>query len=310
MNAPLETQALFAKLSVGEASVLLGVELVPLLLNESDSQADAVLLEEGIASGQTQVNEVGEGGVVGQVRVLHRGGVPLLVLQGEQILGAKQNRSFNSSFLVEPGAEVVLPVSCVEQGRWRHTTRSFVAGSTTLAPEIRARKLKRVNDSIRTTGTYDSNQRSVWSDVHDYMEATGTHSATSAYEDARRTRAEETERAMSTLRPLPDQVGLAVVRDGRVVLIDLFGSSRLFARAFQKCLRGALADLPLEPAQGTQAKASAAEAVRAALKELGSAEITRVKSPTNSETLSGTSGSVSYAAAVWKGAVYHCAAAG
>lgn len=74
MNAPLETQALFAKLSVGEASILLGVELVPLLLRESDNQADAVLLEEGIASGQTQVDEVGESGVVGQVRVLHRGG--------------------------------------------------------------------------------------------------------------------------------------------------------------------------------------------------------------------------------------------
>lgn len=59
MNAPLETQALFAKLSVGEASVVLGVELVPLLLGESDDQADAVLLEEGIASGQAQVNEVG-----------------------------------------------------------------------------------------------------------------------------------------------------------------------------------------------------------------------------------------------------------
>ncbi|MBK7583831.1 MAG: hypothetical protein IPI67_27015 [Myxococcales bacterium] len=310
MNAPLETQALFAKLAVGDAAVLLGVQLVPLLLSESDEQADALLLEEGIASGQTQVNEIGEGGIVGQVRVLHRGVVPLLVLQGEQILGAKQNRSFNSSFLVEPGEEVVLPVSCVEQGRWRHTTHSFVAGATTLAPEIRARKLKRVSESIRMSGTYDSDQRSVWADVSEYMEATGTQSITSAYEDARKQRGEETEQALKSLEPLPGQVGLAVVRDGRVVLIDLFGSSRLFARAFQKCLRGTLADLPHEPGKDAEHAASAADTVRAALRELGSAETTRMRSPTNSETLTGSSGRVTYAAAVWKGAVYHCAAAG
>ena len=311
MNAPLETQALFSKLTVGEGIPISGVQLVPLFLREAGREADALLLEEGIEGGHTVVNEVGEGGVVGQVRVLHRGHLPLLVLQGEQILGAKQNRSFNASFIVAPGKEVVLPVSCVEQGRWQRKSAAFKAGATTLSPELRARKLKRVSESITMRGSYDANQHGVWSDVREYMEATGAHSMTSSYEDARQTKAAEAEAALERLEPAAGQTGLAVVRDGRVVVLDIFGSPRLFARAFKKCLRGALSDVSLRSETASSAEsAPAAELVKQALETLSHTAATRAPSPADGDTWSGHADSVAYTAAVYDGAVYHCAAAG
>jgi hypothetical protein len=300
---------LFEKLAVGEAVSVLGVQIVPLFLRSLNGDADALLLEEAIQTGQTEVNEVSEGGVVGQVRVLHRGKLPLLVLQGEQILGAKQNRSFNASFVVGPGKDVVLPVSCVEQGRWQRKSAAFTAGSTTLSPEIRARKLKRVSESITMSGSYDANQQSVWSDVQAYMNATGTHSATSSYEEARQERAQEAERELAKLAPVPGQTGLAVVRDGRVVVLDVFGSPQLFARAFKKCVRGALSDVSLEAPKAKPAK-KAEDVVEAALETLAKTSPTRAPSPADGDTFSGQADSVAFTAAVYNGAVYHCAAAG
>lgn len=312
MSAALCTQALFQKLEPGRPVSVLGLEIVPLLLRETGApEPNALLLEEAISAGHTVVNEVNEGGVVGQVRVLHRGGLPLLVLQGEQILGAKQNRSFNSSFVVAPGKEVVLPVSCVEQGRWHRKSAAFEAGATTLSPELRARKLKRVSESITMHGTYDANQHGVWSDVREYMQATGSHSVTASYEDARQTKAPQVERELAGLEPLPEQSGLAVVRDGRLVMLDAFGSPRLFARAFKKCLRGALSEAssPSEKASATEG-ATATDVVRQALELMARVEPVHTRSPSDGDTWTGRAGSVAYTAAVYEGAVYHCAAAG
>lgn len=309
MNAPLEPRMLFAALVTAEPLAVLGVVLVPLLRRAPSEDTNALLLEEGIRLGLTAVEEVSAQGVVSEVRVRHRGTDPLLVLQGEEILGAKQNRSFNSSFVIAPGTDVVLPVSCVEQGRWRHESASFRAAATTLAPELRARKLKRVTASVRTTGRYDADQRGVWSDVREYMDATGTFSATSAYEDARQSRADEAERIARSVEPLPDQVGLAVVRGGRVVMLDVFGSPRLFARAFRKCLRGALASVALGSEPESRGERPARETVHDTLRELAHCDAVSARAPSGGDTVTGAGARTAWAAAVWNGRVYHCAAA-
>ena len=47
--------------------------------------------------------------------------LPLLVYEGEEVLGAQQNRTFDDSVLVAAGAKLDVPVSCVEAGRWDGT---------------------------------------------------------------------------------------------------------------------------------------------------------------------------------------------
>ena len=307
MTAQTETASLFARLKVGDAVTLFGADLVPLFWRGGAPVTDALLLEEALADGQTVVTEVSEGGVVGQVRVLHRGQLPLLVVQGEQILGAKQNRTFNASFVVAPGQEVTLPVSCVEQGRWQHRTAAFQAGATTISPKLRSRMLGSVSQSIRVSGVYDANQREVWSGVQEHLAATGTHSLTASYEDARQSRAAEVEQTVARVAPHPEQTGLAVVQGGRVVVLDVFGSPQLFARAFKKCLRGALSEVGGTPQPGRE---PAPELVKRTLAALAQAEVARARSPGSGETWSGQSASGAYTAAIYEGAVYHCAAAG
>src|SRR5687768_1685391 len=90
-----------------------GLALVPIHRKDPSSLA-ASLLAEALGHGEAMVTEVGQG-QVNTVRVEHRGLAPLLLLDGEEVIGAKQNRVFNASFLVAPGSTVEVPVSCVEK---------------------------------------------------------------------------------------------------------------------------------------------------------------------------------------------------
>jgi hypothetical protein len=85
---------LFEGIRFGTPKRVEAVTLVP-LIRDGDDGPDALLLEEGIRGGHSRVAEVSESGVVNAIRVEHDGALPLLILDGELVLGAKQNRLFN-----------------------------------------------------------------------------------------------------------------------------------------------------------------------------------------------------------------------
>jgi hypothetical protein len=56
------------------------------------------------------------------------------LLDGEELTGAKQNRIVNASFLIAGQTEVVISVSCVEQGQWNYRSKSFASGERLVPP--------------------------------------------------------------------------------------------------------------------------------------------------------------------------------
>jgi len=64
-----------------------------------------------------RITELDEEGSVPKLRVANLRDLPLLLLDGEQLVGAKQNRILNMTVLVAAHTEVIIPVSCVERGR-------------------------------------------------------------------------------------------------------------------------------------------------------------------------------------------------
>ena len=75
------------------------------------------LLAAAVADGTLAVTEVGSGSVT-ELHVVNRGQVAVLILDGEQLIGAKQNRMPNRTMLLAPQSETRIPVSCMERGRW------------------------------------------------------------------------------------------------------------------------------------------------------------------------------------------------
>ena len=125
--ASIEVVPLVKGVQVGEPVVFEDLVVVPLLA--PGAHADATLLEEGLADGSSQITEVSAGGSVNAVRAEHRGGKYLLLIDGEEIVGAKQNRVFNASFIIAPGASIEIPVSCVEAGRRGYRSKAFCSSS-------------------------------------------------------------------------------------------------------------------------------------------------------------------------------------
>ena len=75
-------------------------------------------LEEALALG-FRITEVDAAGSVPELIAFNPLDTPVLLYDGEELLGAKQNRILNVTVLVAPKSETKIPVSCVEQGR-RH----------------------------------------------------------------------------------------------------------------------------------------------------------------------------------------------
>lgn len=62
------------------------------------------------------------------------------MLEGEQIIGLKQNRIVNMSILIKENSELPVPVSCVEEGRWGVDNRRKKPYSDSIASaNLRAR---------------------------------------------------------------------------------------------------------------------------------------------------------------------------
>jgi len=116
-----------ADLEVGEPVGHQHLTLVPLAGGRA-GQLPCRLAGEALAAGTLRVSEVSEGGHVPELAVVNDSTEAVLLLDGEELVGAKQNRILNTSVLVPPGAKVVIPVSCVEQGRWDYRSADFSSG--------------------------------------------------------------------------------------------------------------------------------------------------------------------------------------
>ena len=94
------------------------MEVIPVRINSS-SNKDYLTLRRGISAGFVEVTEC-EISTVGTVLARNNANIPLVLIDGDEILGAKQNRIMNSSLIVPPKTTLPVSVSCTEQGRWHY----------------------------------------------------------------------------------------------------------------------------------------------------------------------------------------------
>src|SRR5215510_968643 len=108
-----------SRITIG-APVSLGNLTVFPLLNGAGDAADYLTLDEALEKGLATVTEVSESGSVPEVAFVNKGDSSVLLVDGEELIGAKQNRILNLLICVPAHREVKIPVSCVERGRWSY----------------------------------------------------------------------------------------------------------------------------------------------------------------------------------------------
>ena len=181
---------------------------------------------------------VTETGSVPRLRVRNNAAVPVLLPEGEQLMGGYQNRIVTVSILLPPETETEIPVACVEQGRWGSLGRSgrmhegdfFFAEGRRVAAEA-------VSRAARSRGTYDTDQGEVWRTVAGKLGRLGARSYTQAMADAYES-AEDSLAQFSTAFPYkPGQVGFVVAIGTELAGADLFDHPATLRSLYDRLLR-------------------------------------------------------------------------
>ncbi len=129
MQAVARLHSALAKLIIGEPVHHHNLTLFPLLWPDPQDPP-YTLLQQAIEAGEAAVEEVSEAGSVPNLLLNNKGQRPVLIPVGDILMGAKQNRMVNVTVLVAPLTKCTVPVSCVEQGRWRYSRNSATASLT------------------------------------------------------------------------------------------------------------------------------------------------------------------------------------
>ena len=99
------------------------------------------LLEELFQEKTVLVNELDYQEDVGLIQIFNNSNHNLLLLSGDILEGAKQNRMIMDSVIINAKNSYKVPVSCVERDRWSYkNNRNFYASNIKISPKIRESK--------------------------------------------------------------------------------------------------------------------------------------------------------------------------
>ncbi|MBI4334225.1 MAG: hypothetical protein HY673_23430 [Chloroflexi bacterium] len=204
---------------------------------DGDAGPDYLTLDEALKQHLGQVTETGEGGTVPELKFINSAGVPVLLLDGEELLGAKQNRILNATILVKEKSETVIPVSCCEQGRWRYTSRDFKPSPHVMPYSVRQKKVEDVTASLASQRGYRSNQGRVWDELHASNVHFHVNSPTGAMKDLFEAREEDLQECLQAFQVKPGQKGVITFVNGEVAGIDVLSRGAAYATLHPKLIR-------------------------------------------------------------------------
>lgn len=232
--------------------------MFPLLRTGPADGATYLLLDEALDAGQAEVSEISEQGAVPELRFDNRADRDILLVDGEELVGAKQNRVLNLTLLAPAGDSILIPVSCVGAGRWAWKSRRFASGRRKLHAKARMDKMRRVSESMRESGerARPDVQSAVWQSVEDKMAAFAYRSPTASLHDVYEATEEELARVRATFTAQPRQVGAVFALDGRLVGAELFDAPATFGKLLPKLVDSYAFDA-VEGRSGSEAAATA-----------------------------------------------------
>ncbi len=213
----------------------------PLFTPDSES-VDYLLADEAIAAGSVTVEEVSEGGSVPNLLVTNKGDLRVLFLEGEELRGAKQNRVLNTSVLIAAHGNTPIPVSCVEQGRWRYRSRHFEVSGSVSSSKLRRHLKESVAMSLKAGRGHASDQGQVWREVGRQMAAFSAPSETAAMADTYDSRRDLLAEFQKALAYVEGATGMAVAVGGKVVALDLFDKPSTCQKVWSRLLTGVSMD--------------------------------------------------------------------
>jgi hypothetical protein len=247
-------------LKLGEAKTFKSLTLFP-LLSDTDSNVDYLTLTEALKHGVAHVREVSRGGSVPELRFKNTADLPVLIVDGEELVGAKQNRTVNLTILAPARKTIVIPVSCVEAGRWSHQSAEFAMSDRAHFVVGRAAKNAAVSRSLRHAGLRRSDQGRVWADISAKACRMDADSPTQAMAEIFERHRSSVDDYVKNLGHTDSQTGALFAIGNRIVGFDLFDRTSTLVGMLPKIVRSYAIDaIELDSRSGEHPDPQIAEA--------------------------------------------------
>ncbi len=257
-------------LEYGTAVEFRNLTMVPVQAR-TNGEPPYLLFRDAVEKGLAQVTELG-GGVVPEVALENSADLPVLLVAGEELVGAKQNRMVNLTILAPAKSKTVIPVSCVEAGRWRPVSPRFAPADHLVFARLRAESTAHVTESLRDRNERRTRQGVVWDRIARLACRMDAESGTGAVDAIFERRRDEVGEFVRAMQWQEGQAGAAFLIEGRPAGIDVFdhpGSMReLLPKLVRSYAMDALAEeaaqkFRSEPREGASGEPAAAEPVDA-----------------------------------------------
>jgi hypothetical protein len=162
----------------------------------------------------------------------------VIILDGEELIGAKQNRIVNTTIVVAATTRITIPVSCVEQRRWHYTSRSFSSSRSVAYSSLRREKHRHVSESLSRGAGFSTDQSAIWDDIGAKVARMAVASPTQSMNDIYESSVDRTDAELQKEIPhLEKQVGFLAFINGSFAGGEVFGSADLCGKKLQKLLR-------------------------------------------------------------------------
>jgi hypothetical protein len=231
----------FPEVRVGEPARYQALSVFPLFADAPNS-VEYLLADEAMKENVVTVEEVSEAGSVPELLVDNRGDTRVLFLEGQELVGAKQNRILNTSILVAAHSKTKIPVSCVERRRWGYKSPHFGFSGSHSPANVRYAVKASVTESQLDRQESRSDQGKVWEAVACLQSKHGGRTATEAMSDTFDSHCDTLAEYRAALPYVDGALGLAVAVGGKVVGCDLFDQPSTCRKVWDRLISGIVFD--------------------------------------------------------------------
>ncbi len=229
-------------LKVGKAQSHQGLTVFPLIVQKS-SFYEYLTLDEALKGSFITIQEKGQG-TVSEIEVVNRGEKDVLLIDGEELVGAKQNRILNISLIVAAMTTASIPVSCVESGRWAHNFSGFQSEERMAFSNLRMKKASSVMKSAVTGQGFHSDQPAVWDEISECAcKMKVSPSATSAMSHIHKTKKADIDKLRKDFKAGDGDVGSVFAVNGKILGADIFDKPAVYQKLFPKVLESYLMEV-------------------------------------------------------------------
>ena len=295
---------MIASLALGEPVRFENLTIIPLSASGNRVSLAAgtsvATLDEALKKGWLKIRELDDGDVPRLV-VDNRSDRAVFIMGGEVVTGGKQDRLIGGDVLLRPRARgVVIPVYCVEAGRWTGVSSQFHSKENLGTWKLRS----------NAQAAAPQAQEKIWSEVDTMHNRAGAGSATGAYQDIYEdkkvnARLLALEKNLKNLpRLAAGTTGVLCAVGGKVVSLDVFSEPALFERLWPKILRASA----LSALTGDDGGRTARKEALAFLGVLSDARLTESRGVDLGTEVRSQAGEITASALVHAGAVLHLSA--